>query len=63
MTQYPVSGKSMMCEFYWSKFTPSLSFGCEHLPGVVTNVKSFLARGDFCHLLITFVNSLDQDQD
>ena len=24
---------------------------------------SFLARGDFCHLLITFANSLDPDQD
>ena len=23
----------------------------------------FLACGDFCHLLITFVNSLDPDQD
>ena len=28
---------------------------------MVTN--SFLARGDFCHLLITFANILDPDQD
>ena len=26
-------------------------------------VKSFLASGDFCHLLITFANSLNTDQD
>ena len=26
-------------------------------------VKSFLASGDFCCLLITFINSLDLDQD
>ena len=26
-------------------------------------VISFLASGDFCHLLITFANSLDSDQD
>ena len=25
--------------------------------------KSFLASGHFCHLLITFANSLDPDQD
>ena len=25
-------------------------------------VNSFLASGDFCHLLITFANSLDPDQ-
>ena len=26
-------------------------------------VNSFLAREDFCHLLITFANNLDPDQD
>ena len=26
-------------------------------------ISSILATGDFCHLLITFVNSLDPDQD
>ena len=26
-------------------------------------VNSFLASGDFCHLQITFANSLDPDQD
>ena len=26
-------------------------------------VNSFLARGVFCHLIITFANSLDPDQD
>ena len=25
-------------------------------------LKSFLASGDFCHLLITFANSLEPDQ-
>ena len=26
-------------------------------------LNTFLASGDFCHLLITFANSLDPDQD
>ena len=26
-------------------------------------VKSFFANGNFCHLLITFADSLDPDQD
>ena len=26
-------------------------------------VNSFLANGDLCHLLLTFANSLDPDQD
>ena len=30
---------------------------------VNTLVNSFLARGDFCYLLITFTSSLDPDQD
>ena len=31
--------------------------------GGALRLNSFLASGDFCHLLITFVNSLDPDQD
>ena len=30
---------------------------------ILVGVNSFPARGDFCHLLITFANSLDPDQD
>ena len=30
---------------------------------VHTKSNCFLASGDFCHLLITFANSLDPDQD
>ena len=29
----------------------------------VTMFNSYLASGDFCHLLITFANSLELDQD
>ena len=30
---------------------------------IVTIYNSFLARGDFCRLLLNFANSLDPDQD
>ena len=30
---------------------------------VLCHLNSLLASGDFCHLLITFANSLDPDQD
>ena len=32
-------------------------------PQIVRYANSFLARGDFSHLLIYFVNSLDPDED
>ena len=35
-----------------------MTLGC-----LVLHNNSFLARGDFCHLLILFANSLDPDQD
>ena len=35
---------------------------CNH-PIYHIALKSFLASGDFCHLLITFANSLELDQD
>ena len=32
------------------------------LPGLCLTTCVFIANGDFCRLLITFVNSLDPDQ-
>ena len=32
-------------------------------PDMVKSSNSFHASGDFCHLLITFANSLDPDQE
>ena len=41
------------CMLIWNKYDNAK----------VMHASSFLARGDFYHLLITFANSLDSDQD
>ena len=35
----------------------------DNLKQLRCHINSFLASGDFCHLLISFSNSLDPDQD
>ena len=32
-------------------------------PDAAEHINSFLVSGNFCHLLVTFANSLDRDQD
>ena len=50
---------------YWS--TLYEIYCCINSPSLYTNlnifVNSFHAKGNFCHLLITFANSLDPDQE
>ena len=60
------------CGISWSDALVITFFACKfpvivHSPMNVMFYSSFknpfLASGEFCHLLITFANSLDQDQD
>ena len=42
---------------------PPIDCSRRHIPILFCYFSSFLASGDFCHLLITFANSLQPDQD
>ena len=57
-----------VCVVTYSSVSTLISFcilDCYHVSAILPhpNINSFLVSGDFCHLLITFANSVDPDQD